>query len=657
MREINDLKMRFAALNNKVLYLMSKGSSAIKLAQVTSTNDDGTFNVDIYSNGTFDKDLNQNEPTGTAQNVIPEDGTTTPEIGAWIAITKVGGSYYSIQTVTATGSAISSDFFCDLFDRNDAGELNGYWGGRVGDFGISSGALKAINVYQTSANIATPISVSSKDYVVQADCPIPSIPAPDSNNYINSGAAQSFSMVFGSNFDSKTGQVPVNQGAAFKVSVSFQTANNTASLNAIASAASARDSAIANSNSTALGMQQAAAAALVGVVTAYFGGLQTITSVIQLTSNGAIVALGNGSSQVSLVYHSQYGTNVATSDYDTVFIRYEWSAAFDAAWVAAIQFATSAAESANAIYKSAVSNLAQGLQGALSISLYNGATLKQLAPNVTVNGSSCTMLSETVPAEAQLKITVSGNTITATFGSVSISYSDASVIKDCKQVAIAASPVNAKIASVKAYATKLGNEYTVNEEGFTQSGYGKFYTTRQADIDEANQVADDANAALDADIAIKEETENAKRTAIQDTLTNELDAANQKYQDAVNSANQKYQDAINAANQIADLTQRQNVINSANQIKQDAINKADQKKQADINAANLKSSKAIDALETQISNRIESDNQKRTAISTAQTNAVNKATLMPEILYKDKYHTPIKNADGNLTGYNYNPNA
>lgn len=54
----------------------------------------------------------------------------------------------------------------------------------------------------------------------------------------------------------------------------------------------------------------------------------------------------------------------------------------------------------------------------------------------------------------------------------------------------------------------------------------------------------------------------------------------------------------------------------------------------------------------------ETDYQQRVNdIETTKNKAINKANLMPNLLYKDKYHTPINDADGNLTGYNYNPNA
>lgn len=213
----------------------------------------------------------------------------------------------------------------------------------------------------------------------------------------------------------------------------------------------------------------------------------------------------------------------------------------------------------------------------------------------------------------QLKITVSGNTITVTFGDVSISYSDASVIKNCKQIALAASPATAQASSIKAYATQVsGDGNTVNVESL-DSGYGKFYTTRQADINKANNAYNDAIAKLDADIQAKVEQENAKRTAIQQAQT----------------------DAINAANQIEDLTRRQSAIDAANQKANDALN----------------------VLQTQINNRVTSDNKKRNDIINTQTKALNKANLMPNLLYQDKYHTPNKDADGNITGYTYNPNA
>ena len=152
------------------------------------------------------------------------------------------------------------------------------------------------------------------------------------------------------------------------------------------------------------------------------------------------------------------------------------------------------------------------------------------------------MLSETA-SEVQLKITVSGNTITATGNDASISYSDASVIKPCKQIGLTIDSTS-PVASIKAYRSDISEP--------TESGYGKAYTTRQADIEAANQKADDALSKLTGGV---------------------------------------------------------------------------------------------------------NDEKLRNDIETARNKAINKANLMPEILYQDKYHTPIKDADGNLTGYTYNPNA
>lgn len=121
--------------------------------------------------------------------------------------------------LTATANV---DFFVDMFDRYNSGELNGYWLGRLSDFAIADGSMKGINSALTDDAIVSKVNVKHKNYTVKSRVSPPNLLPSRAENQVQ--PYLDFVSVFkisvsGIFMQNETTATPVREGATIVIDV------------------------------------------------------------------------------------------------------------------------------------------------------------------------------------------------------------------------------------------------------------------------------------------------------------------------------------------------------------------------------------------------------------------------------------------------------
>jgi hypothetical protein len=459
--DMQQTKSQVGSIPNRVPPVTNGGGSLV-LAQVTANNSDGTINVDLYANGTFDALGSQLASTGIQAAVIPEYFSAMPSVGAWLAITKANGNWYTINApAPPVGTGISSDFFVELFDRADSGVLNGNWFGALVAYDVVGGTLQSV---LSAGLVTTATSLNINNYIANLTLTCQAPPAPDANGYINTGAPNTYTFKFG-------------EGGSFGVSLSLWTANSAASLATIANAETVRSNAITSAlnikTTTNASDSTIAIAARASAYDTFYNQLYIGELALTGNSQSATLAAIDYANALASSYSA-----TAVSDGQSIWPNIGvWAIACEDAYAAANAslaasntaslVAYNNAIAAAAAYSAAIANLQQSTYCNLSITK-NSAVVSTLT-NSEVSTPQTTNFN--------LNIAVNAGTITTIIGDTTLSYSDTSVLRNCATFSITAMAATspAQIDSIKIYRGDMPVPPN-------QSGYGKYVPTADVPV-------------------------------------------------------------------------------------------------------------------------------------------------------------------------------